>query len=59
MLGIGKKVNLNVPYFESNYACLLMYFLLLNIQIIFTLNIRRHNPFVSNVVLRKGQKIQL
>ncbi len=22
MLGIGQKLDLNVPYFESNYSCL-------------------------------------
>jgi hypothetical protein len=31
--GIGQKLNLNVPYFKSNYSCLFVDFLLLNIKI--------------------------
>jgi len=33
ILGIGQKLDLNVPYFESNYSCLFVDFLLLNIKI--------------------------
>jgi hypothetical protein len=33
MLGIGQKLDLNVPYFESNYSYLFVDFLLLNIKI--------------------------
>jgi hypothetical protein len=58
MLGIGQKLNLNVPYFESNYSCLFVDFLLLNIKI--TLNMKRYNLFVSNFInFGKGQNKQL
>jgi hypothetical protein len=33
MLGIGQKLDLNVPYFEFNYSCLFVDFLLLNVKI--------------------------
>ncbi len=33
MLGIGQKLDFNVPCFESNYSCLFVDFLLLNIKI--------------------------
>jgi hypothetical protein len=33
ILGIGQKLDLNVPYFEFNYSCLFVDFLLLNKKI--------------------------